>query len=269
MRPLRVLLLLAALLGAGSATAFDHGYADYGVLLQRHVQWSADGHASTVDYANLKRERAALAAVLASWSAVDPLEFARWSREQQIAFLTNAYNGYTLEKVLTRYPDLRSIRDLGRFLRSPWKDDFFRLLGEPRSLDWIEHEQLRPRYREPRLHFALNCASVGCPALRPEPYLAGRLSAQLDDQERRFLTDRRRNRYDAARDRLEVSAIFDWFGEDFAVGGGTLRNWLIARAALLADTEVDRQRLRRDRFEIEPLDYDWSLNDRRRSAVSR
>ena len=123
-------------------------------------------------------------------SAVPPAEFERWSREQQMAFLVNAYNAFTVELILTRWPDLKSIKDLGSLLQSPWKKKFFVLLGEERHLDWIEHEQLRPRYQDPRVHAAVNCASIGCPALRPEAFVAPRLDAQFDDGMQRFMSDR-------------------------------------------------------------------------------
>jgi hypothetical protein len=261
----RRLLMLATLTAAGAASAFDHGYADFGRALQAHVHWTANGHSSVVDYAGLKRERALLTAALAELSRVAPTAFEGWSREQQMAFLINAYNGFTLELILSKYPDLKSIRDLGSLLRSPWKQPFFRLLGERRTLDWVEHETLRPRYLDARIHFAVNCASVGCPALRPEPYTAVMLDAQLDDQQRRFLSDRTRNRYNAADGALYLSQIFRWYGDDFAVDGKTLKDWLALQAAELADGEADRQALRRGDFRIEHLSYDWTLNDGRRS----
>ncbi len=248
---------------AGTASAFDHGYADFGRALQAHVHWTANGHSSVVDYAGLKRERAPLTAALAAFSGVAPAEFEGWSREQQMAFLINAYNGFTLELILGKYPDLKSIRDLGSLLRSPWKKPFFQLLGDTRTLDWVEHETLRPRYRDPRIHFAVNCASIGCPALRPEPYVAERLDQQLDDQQRRFLTDRTRNRYNAADGVLYLSQIFRWYGDDFAGSGSTLQGWLSGQAALLADNDADRQKLRSGAFRIEHLSYDWTLNQAR------
>ena len=87
-----------------------------------------------------------------------------------MAFLINAYNAFTIELVLTEYPKLKSIKDIGSIVRSPWKKSFYMLLGEQRNLDWIEHEQLRPHYNDPRIHTAIVCASIGCPALKPEPY---------------------------------------------------------------------------------------------------
>jgi hypothetical protein len=243
---------------AAGAAAFDHAYDDYAAVLGRHVHWTADGHASGVAYAALKRDQAALQAVLDALSAVTPAQFEAFDRDQQMAFLINAYNAFTLQLVLTRYPDLESIRELGSLLRSPWKRPFFELLGQTRHLDWIEHDRLRPDYADPRVHFAVNCASIGCPALRPEPYRADRLAAQLDDQQRRFLTDRTRNRFNAADGRLRVSPIFKWFAEDF---GGDPRAWLSVRAALVADTPADRARIAAGDFRLDHLSYDWTLND--------
>lgn len=252
--------MIATVLVSPQAAAFNHAYTTYTAILQKRVQWIADGHSSAVDYGALKRDRAALGTVLKTWSAIGPEEFKRWSGPQQMAFLINAYNGFTLELILTAHPDLKSIRDLGSLLRSPWKKPFFSLLGEERSLDWIEHEQLRPVYRDPRVHFGVNCASIGCPALRPEAFVAERLDVQLDDQQRRFLTDRTRNRFNAADGRLHVSQVFKWFSEDFQDGGGDLKAWMAARGELFADNDADRARLRRGAFLIEHLSYDWSLN---------
>jgi hypothetical protein len=260
---LRTALVTLTLLSAGSAQAFDHVYADYGAALQAHVRWSPAGHASSVDYAALQREPAALRRALETFAAATPGEFAAWTRAEQMAFLINAYNAWTLNLVLTRFPDLQSIRDLGGLLSSPWKKPFFSLLGQARSLDWIEHEQLRPRYRDARVHFALNCASIGCPALRPEPFVAAQLEQQLDDQQRRFLTDRSRNRYDAARGELMVSSIFKWYGEDFSVHDGGLQAWLAQYAMLLAERADDQARLASGDFELGFLPYDWRLNDSR------
>lgn len=257
---LAAFIVLAGMLST-PALAFDHQYAAYGRLLAAHVQWSADGHASTVDYAGLKRERDALQAVLAEWSAVSESTFERWSRAQQMAFLINAYNGFTLELILTRYPDLRSIRELGTLLRSAWKIEFFTLLGQRRHLDWVEHEKLRREYPDARIHFVVNCASIGCPALRPEPFTAERLEAQMDDSTERFLRDRSRNVFDPASGTLSVSPLLRWYAEDFTVNGQPdVRGWLAARAELLADDEASRARIAAGDFRLRYTRYDWGLN---------
>ena len=146
-----------------------------------------DGKASQVRYAEFAKDRAQLKAYLDSLSKVTESEFAGWSKPEQMAFLINAYNAFTIEKILTRYPDIKSIWDFGKVFGNPFKDRFFTLLGKEATLDRIEHETLRKKgvYDEPRVHFAVNCASIGCPMLREEAYVAERLEAQLEEQARR------------------------------------------------------------------------------------
>jgi len=150
----------------GSALALDHSHAAWNTLLQKHVVLLDGGKASRLRYAGMAADQAALERYLGELSAVKQAEFERWTREQQMAFLINAYNAFTVRKVLTRYPDIKSIWDFGKIFGNPFKDEFFSLLERKRSLDWIEQENLRKKYRDPRVHYALNCASVGCPMLR-------------------------------------------------------------------------------------------------------
>jgi len=248
--------------------AFDHGHAAWTSLLRRHVVLLRDGQASQVRYAGFQADRAALKAYMASLSAVPATAFQAFGKPQQMAFLINAYNAFTVELILTKYPALKSIKDLGSLFSSPWKPAWIDLLGEKVSLDGIEHGMLRARgrYDDPRIHFAVNCASVGCPMLREEAYTAGRLDAQLDEQALRFLSDRTRNRYEPRRTRMEVSKIFDWYGEDFRIGHRgilSLQNYLAGFADVLADAPADRDRVRSTGLYIAFLDYDWALNDAR------
>ncbi|MES2716726.1 MAG: DUF547 domain-containing protein [Pseudomonadota bacterium] len=258
---------LPGLLAApAAAQAFDHSHAAWTTLLKKHVLLLRAGQASQLRYAGMAADRAALQAYLASLSAVDAKAFAAFGQAQQMAFLINAYNAFTLALILTRYPDLRSIKDLGSLLSNPWKPAWIPLLGQTLSLDDIEHGRLRERgrYDDPRIHFAVNCASIGCPMLREEAFVAERLDAQLAEQTRRFLADRSRNRWDSARGRLLVSKIFDWYGEDFRLGHQgitTLQAFLARHADLLADAPAERARIRSGQVEIGFLDYDWALND--------
>ncbi|WP_296508183.1 DUF547 domain-containing protein [Rhodoferax sp.] len=245
-------------------SGLDHSYAGWDALLQKHVKWLPDGKQSRMDYRALAADRAALQAVLAQWSAVTPAQFATFSREQQMVFLINAYNGFTAELILTKYPNLKSIKDAGSLLQSPWKNKFFTLLGEQRHLDWIEHEQLRPNYNDPRVHAAVNCASIGCPALRPDAFTPAKLDAQLTDGMLRFMSDRSRNRYNAQSGKLEVSAIFKWFREDFEKGQrgfAKLEDVFAFYADQLTNDAATRDKLRAKTVSISFLDYDWSLND--------
>ncbi len=247
---------------AQSTPALDHNYTAWDSLLKRHVRWLSDNKQSRVNYSGLSADRAELKKLLAEWSAVSPASFATFSREQQMAFLINAYNGFTLDLILSKYPDLKSIKELGNLLQSPWKKKFFTLLGEERHLDWIEHEQLRPRYADWRVHAAVNCASIGCPALRPEAFTATRLDTQLEDGMQRFMADHTRNRY--ANGKAEISSIFKWFREDFEKGHQGVRRVeeLLARyAEQLSNVAPERERLRAGMVSITHLDYDWSLND--------
>jgi hypothetical protein len=220
-----------------------------------------------VDYRGFQENRQQLQDYLDELSSVPQNTFDSWGKDQQLAFLINAYNAFTIELVLTRYPDLDSIKDLGSFLRSPWKKRFFTLLGEERHLDDLEHGLIRAPgvYDEPRIHVAVVCASIGCPALRDEAFTAERLDAQMEDSFTRFLGDKSRNRYNPSSQTLEVSKIFDWFEEDFDKGHGgfdSLESVFARYAELLADTPEAQQRIRDGQIPIKHLNYDWGLNDR-------
>ena len=167
---------------------------------------------------------------------------------------------------------LRAIRDFGGLIGNPWKDKFFNLLGNDSYLDEIEHEMLRKpgAFDDPRVHFAVNCASIGCPMLREEAYVAERLDAQLEDQTQRFLGDRSRNRFNSARAALDVSKIFDWYKSDWERGLKgigkdaapiTSREQFFARYAMLLSDKPEEQKLIADgKAPIRYLDYDWNLN---------
>ena len=264
--------LLYAFVGSCNAraadAAFDHRHAVWDGLLKQHVVVAPGGNASALRYAGMLRQHDTLRGYLAALSAVTAQEYEHWSRSQQLAFLINAYNAFTVELVLTRYPALKSIKDLGGLLQSPWKKKFFHLLGQPRSLDGLEHDLMRAPgvFDDPRIHVVLVCASVGCPMLRNEAYVAERLEAQLDDALRRFLSDRTRNRFDAASGTLAVSKIFDWYRKDFERGHkgyDSLQTLFGRHAEQLATTPKAQAELRAGNYRLEFLDYDWALNDLR------
>ena len=265
---LALLAAIAALPQAAHAQAIDHSHAAWTTLLKKHVVLIDGGKASQLRYAGMAADRATLKAYTDSLSAVSASTFEAFSKPQQMAWLINAYNAFTVELILTRYPKLESIKDLGSLFQSPWKPKWVPLLGTQVSLDDIEHEMLRKRgsYDEPRVHFAVNCASIGCPALREEAFVAERLEAQLEEQSRRFMSDRTRNRLNVERGRLEVSKIFDWFGEDFRLGHrgvDSLATFMARHAEQLADAPAQRERIRAKQLDIGFLDYDWKLNDAR------
>jgi hypothetical protein len=261
-------LLASTALSPVHAQVFDHTHAAWTALLRKHVRLLRGGQASQVHYAGFAAERAALKAYLDGLTSVTPQQFAGWTQAQRQAFLINAYNAFTVELILTRYPKLKSIKDLGSLLSSPWKPKWIALLGTQVSLDDIEHAMLRKRgdYDDPRVHFAVNCASIGCPALREEAFVHDRLEAQLDEQTLRFMSDRTRNRFNVARGRLELSKIFDWYGEDFLLGHrgvASLAGFAARYADVLADAMAERERIRTGSVDIAFADYNWALNDTR------
>ena len=176
--------VLAVAAAAGSparAQRQDSLHAPWTALLKKHVVLLDGGKASQVRYAGFSAERAALDAYLASLSALTATAFDALPKAHQMAFLINTYNAFTVSLILTRYPKLESIKDLGSLLQTPWKRKFVPLLGDNLTLDQVEHEMLRARgrYDDPRVHFAVNCASIGCPMLREEAFVADRLEARL------------------------------------------------------------------------------------------
>lgn len=260
--------LLFTLLIAPSIQAYDHDVFD--TLLAKHVVPFNNGRATSVDYHGLQKDREILGTYLAGLTEVSRAEFDSWQKAEQLAFLINGYNGWTLKLIVDNYPDLDSIKDLGSLFSSPWKKSFIPLLGETRSLDDIEHGLIRGsgRYNEPRIHFAVNCASIGCPALRDEAYRADKLEGQLEEATRLFLEDRTRNR-PAADNTLEVSSIFKWYREDFENGwrgAATLGQFLALYGSSLGLDTAQVEKLKKGQYDIDFLDYDWDLNDHKQRS---
>jgi len=256
--------LLACLGFTNSAGAFDHG--DWDQLLRRFVTPTEDAASTEIDYAGIQARREALRTYLEQLSTVKAETFSAWPESERLAFLINAYNAWTVELILGEYPDIESIKDIGGWFGSPWKKAIAPLLEKERTLDEIEHDMIRGsgEFDEPRIHFAVNCASVGCPALRPEAYVADELETQLEEQTRDFLGDRTRNGLRG--NELHVSPIFKWYREDFETGWrGTdsLRQFLARYADALGLTAQQKNALRRGDLELRYTDYDWRLNDRR------
>lgn len=229
---------------AGFAAGVDNSL--YAEVLKRHVR---DG---LVDYAALKSNRAPLDAYLEMMGTVDPENL---SRNGQLAFYINLYNAATLRLIVDHYP-VESIKDIGSFFSSPWKASIVTLNGELVSLDHIEHEIIRARFNESRIHFALNCSAISCPILHDEPYSAGKLERQLSGATTRFINDGSKN-YLLGRV-LYISKIFDWFSGDFPED---IARWVerYSRDRLRGQFEEAAQK--GTPLRVEYLKYDWSLND--------
>lgn len=257
----KFIALLVVFLPVSSLASFDH--TEWGKLLQEHVVEVGGGVATQVDYKGMLADRNALHAYLADVASIDRESFESWSQDSQLAFLINAYNAWTVELILTEYPRLASIKDIGFLFSSPWRQKIVSLFGEQVSLDDIEHRMIRGwnRYHEPRIHFAVNCAAIGCPSLRAEAYEAERLEQQLEDSTRLFLSDKTRNYVSSGR--LYISSIFKWYEEDFEQGwldANSVSEFLARYVDVLGLDAEDRASLGNGRMRIRHLKYDWRLN---------
>ena len=192
------------------------------------------------------------------------VDVALLSEKEAIAFWLNAYNAYTIKLIVENYP-VGSIREISPFrikglrlavpkINSPFEYKIAAIGGKEYSLDDIEHAILRKEYDEPRIHFALVCAAISCPALRNEAYIAERLDEQLDDQALVFLSDETKNRIEG--DTIYLSKIFNWFRGDFADSNKELQHYL---ARYFEDDLAER--LSNGAFKVKHLAYDWTLND--------
>ncbi len=231
--------------GTHLKATFDHSHDAFTQVLQKVVH--PQGRASRVDYRQLTQDPDRLSTYLATLSSVSQQQFNGFTKPQQLAFLINAYNGYQLKLVIDNYP-IGSIKDVGNFFRSPWDIEFFQLFGDDASLNLIEHGMIREQFNEPRIHFAVNCASISCPPLQRVAFQAVQLDEQLEAATVNFLNDESVNRVDPNSNRLLVSKIFDWYGEDF----DDVTAFILSK---MQGVESSNQA-----FKLDYLDYDWGLN---------
>ncbi len=239
--------LFFGLIAALSVAQAQVDVTAYAALLQKYVQadgvryeaWAA--HADDVE---------ALDQVLSDWARVD---VAQYSPQAQAAFYINLYNAGMLQAVLQRYP-LKSVKDIGLLPFSIFKKNFIEQGGRSLSLDEIEKGILLKDYFDPRIHFAVNCASVSCPPLRQDPYYGEQLAAQLDEQARLFAASDRAARVDVRKKRTAYSELFQWYADDFGVKNPAIFLNRYRAVALPVDYAVDW------------IDYDWSLNESKSST---
>ena len=234
-----------------STARIDHGA--WSRLLAARVSPGADGIARFAYAAVTAEERAALDGYLEGLAA-QPIS--RFSRDEQFAYWLNLYNALTVRAVLDHYP-VETIRDIdispGLFADGPWGAELITVEGEALTLDDIEHRILRPIWQDPRIHYAVNCAALGCPDLLSEAFTAASADALMTAAARAFVNHPRGVR--VVDGTAEVSSIYAWFAEDF--GGGT--PGILAHLRAFADPPL-RAALEGVTV-ISDHDYDWALND--------
>ena len=248
--------------------SFDHTYSQYEDLLRTHVA------ETKVNYANLKYNRAQLDAVVDSFGEISAAEFKDWSTEKQIAYWINAYNVFTLQAIIDHYPIQSSWLNWFKFIPSNsikqisgvWNELKWLAAGFEVTLDEIEHDKLRKIYKEPRIHFAINCASISCPPLNRKPYIAARLNQQLSNAAELFLDSEFGLQIEGTT--LRVSNIFDWYGDDFIDEYSHLIDSSKSakeRAILGVVVEYGPQKASKlaqdSNASVRFLRYNWSLNE--------
>lgn len=251
MRKILVFAFITMLLAGCSSIHFNGDGAppshdEWTALVKKHV--NADG---LVDYKGFIDDKVKLQSYLDLLSSNPPGK--SWMNNDKIAYWLNAYNAFTVKLIIDNYP-LKSIKDLGPkdqiiFVNTPWDIKFFKIDGKTMTLNRIEHRILRKEFTEPRIHFALNCASMSCPKLRREAYVGNKLDEQLTDQAKEFLRDESRNKISASSPK--VSSIFKFYGSDMTKWSGkTLIGYINQYSPVQIDADA----------ELQYLDYDWSLN---------
>ncbi len=234
---------LAFSLGISGFAAAQPTHDQWTMLLEKHVNESG-----AVDYKGMAKDVALLDAYLVVLQKTRPDE-KTWSNDAQLAYWINVYNAFTVKLILEHYP-VKSIKDIagGLFgINTPWDIPFIHLQGKTFSLNDIEHQIIRKKFNDPRIHFALVCAAKSCPPLRREAYQSVGLSQQLDDQGRRFLNDPAKN--SITKSKAVLSPLFNWYSADFGENG-SVTFWVNKYSSSLLTTQP-----------IQYGEYDWSLNE--------
>jgi len=208
-------------------------------LLQKNVDKTG-----RVDYQSLKNNETLLDNYLAYIQNNEPTK--EWSSNKKKAFWINTYNAYTIKIILNNYP-LKSIRDIKIDGKTAWKIPFVKVGQKRYTLDQIEHEILRKKFNDPRIHVGINCASVSCPRLWNFAFTEDNIASSLDNLMKVFINDTTRNKI--SKNNVALSEIFNWFSKDF-IKNGTIISYLNTYAAIKISEKAS----------IKYLTYDWSLN---------
>ncbi len=245
---------------------FDHMHSVFNNLLALHVK---DGW---VDYSGFSTDSKVLSGYTNMLGSMSESALDSWSCEQKLAFWINAYNAFTIEAIIERYPirersliGLSSPRNSILQISGIWSRLTFQAGGKKLTLGSIEHEILRKEFNEPRIHFAIVCASRSCPKLRDEAYRHDMLDDQLEKQTADFINDPYRGgRWDETSNRLYISKIFKWFKDDFTSHGASESGnpLLVYLRPYITNASIQEAILREDKIEVAYLPYDWRLNEK-------
>jgi len=255
---------------------FDHSYATYNSLLNQYVKNARANYEGFID------SRAEFETFLRTLGSVDESDFESWTEVQKLAFWINAYNAFTIKAIIDHYPIKRSFSLVGIFyapsdsilqIKGVWTKLQFRAVGKMVTLDEIEHQILRKKFNEPRIHMAINCASISCPDLRNEAYTPGRLEEQLINASINFVNNPDKGVYvNEQRKKVKFSKIFKWFGDDFINNYGSnklFNNYSLKENAVLnftsdyLESEEIKEYLMSNKLKIGYLSYDWHLNEQK------
>jgi hypothetical protein len=232
--------LFFSVLGMGTALSQNiHQHQQWQDLLQTYVNTNGD-----VDYKNLKKNERKLDTYLDLISKNPPQD--SWTKNQKKSYLINAYNAFTVKLILDHYP-VESIKDIGGFFSSPFTTEFAKIDGKLYSLDDIEKGMLL-KMGDPRVHFAVNCASESCPKLLNEAYVASKLDKQLDASTKTFVNS---DKNKLSKTKIELSKIFKWYASDFESEFGSVIRFI----NMYANETIDEEAY------IDYLSYSWELNE--------
>jgi hypothetical protein len=268
-----LLIIVVPFQPAYSQEAFDHNHLPFTEVLNKYV---AKG---LVNYRALKADQAGLDTYLHKLANIDPVSFKKWTREQQLTMWINAYNAFTIKAILNHYPIEHSwvLDPLGHYPDNSirqirvWDNIQWTVMGNDYTLDHMEHVIMRRELAEPRVHYALVCASIGCPYLENRAYEAPELDSRLDQAGTAYIYDSSRVRIDKERKIVSLPQIYKWFKEDFEPGTqykSLISNQSPELAGILSwvykyANDEDRKFLANETYKISYLFYDWALNEMR------
>ncbi len=261
----QIIILVSLLLFLGCSQnssitkeTFDPSYQKYSSVLHTYIK------AEKVDYAQLKENRANLDSFINQLAGLSKNQLEKMSSNEQLAFWINAYNGITLRSIIDNYP-IKSIQDI----KGVWKKTKWHVADQELTLDFIEHKILRPTYKDARIHFGVNCASIGCPPLYNEPFTGQTVDSLLDIVASQFVQNQARHQIDFDNNTITTTEIFSWFWEDFVRNHNEIKfqrstdveNAILNFTYSYIDDSLKVNFSKDKNWKISFAPYDWSLND--------